>query len=83
MHAVLDGIIRNAFYEGTLGKGLPAVRGARVHPIGHLPARNAKLHGGCVTALESLTGAVEPRPGPGNPLLGQMARLYPSGDGSW
>ncbi|MGH3588800.1 MAG: hypothetical protein ACRDQ0_21030 [Pseudonocardia sp.] len=83
VHAVLDGIIRNAFIDGTLGKGrLAAVCGGEVALTGRPPARNAVPHDGCMKALEKQSGRVERRPGPGSPLLYIAARC-PVGDGSW
>ncbi|MGH3586959.1 MAG: hypothetical protein ACRDQ0_11605 [Pseudonocardia sp.] len=83
VHAVLDGVIRAAFINGTLDTGrLPAVCGGEVALTGRTPARNAVPHDGCMKALEKLRGRVERRPGPGSPLL-YIAARSPVGDGSW
>ncbi|WP_028922200.1 hypothetical protein [Pseudonocardia acaciae] len=82
VHAVLDGVVRAAFINGTLSTGrLPTVCGVEVVPTGHPPAKNAVLHEDCAAALKELPGRVEPRAG-SNPLLSRSARVA-VGDGSW
>ncbi|MBO0873413.1 MAG: hypothetical protein J2P19_08465 [Pseudonocardia sp.] len=75
VHAVYDKTIRRAFFDGTHRvAGLSAVCGEAIFPCAYLTA--ARLCPNCATALRDTD---IPRPAPGNPLLTQMAILYPGG----
>lgn len=76
VHAIYDQEIRRAF--GDLAYqvgGLEAVCGHSVLPANRLTA--AVLCSDCATRLKDTD---TPRPAPGNPLLREMALLYPGGD---
>jgi hypothetical protein len=67
------------FHNGTYAAGLPALCGANVHPASRLPLK-ATLCPECELKVQTFPGVLIPRPPPGNPLLKEMAALYPAAD---
>lgn len=78
VHAVLDGMVRSVCHSGTWEQGLPALCGTPVHPAKRLPVA-ARLCADCELKVTTFCGMLIPRPAPGNPLLKEMAALYPGG----
>lgn len=77
VHAVLDGIIRAAFYDRSWSQGLQAICRRPVRPVSILPVRARKC-AACERAVQIHPGVLIRRPPPGNPLLKEMEALSPS-----
>lgn len=73
VHAVLDGVIRAAYLDPRLVK-LRAVCGDEVRPDNRLPP--SPKHALCPRCREALPKNAVPRPGPGSPILHELAELH-------
>lgn len=73
VHAVLDFIIRAAYLDPGLVK-LHAVCGDEVRPEDHLPP--APTDALCSRCCQAMPENTVPRPGPGSPMLRDLARLH-------
>lgn len=74
VHAVLDFVIRAAYHDPGLVK-LRAVCGDEVRPDNRLPPPSSK-GALCARCREALPKNAVPRPGPGSPMLRELARLH-------
>lgn len=73
VHAVMDWMIRAAYHDPALVK-LRAVCGDEVRPGNRLPPSPKSAL--CARCREAMPENVVPRPGPGNPMLRQLAELH-------